>query len=75
MAIQGERGLLQFSCDWLLQLRYNPFYKFLEARMLEWMAGAKVEAGVHVEVELLRCQPRIGPPRMEPYDREVYRCR
>ncbi len=40
MAIQGERGLLQFSCDWLLRLRYNPFYDFLEARTLEWMAGA-----------------------------------
>ncbi len=40
MAIQGERGLLQFSSDWLLRLRYNPFYDFLEARTLEWMAGA-----------------------------------
>ncbi len=40
MAIQGERGLLRFSSDWLLRLRYNPFYDFLEARTLEWMAGA-----------------------------------
>ena len=40
MAIQGERGLLQFSSDWLLRLRYNPFYDFLESRTLEWMAGA-----------------------------------
>ncbi len=40
MAIQGERGLLQFSSDWLLRLRYNPFYDFLEARTLEWMADA-----------------------------------
>jgi hypothetical protein len=40
MAIQGERGLLQFSSDWLLRLRYDPFYGFLEARSLERMAGA-----------------------------------
>jgi len=41
MAIQGERGLLQFSSDWLLRLRYNPFYDFLEARTLQWIACAK----------------------------------
>jgi hypothetical protein len=40
MAIQGERGLLQFSSDWLLRLRFNPFYDFIEARTSEWMDGA-----------------------------------
>ena len=40
MAIQGERGLLQFSSDWLLRLRYNPFYDLLENRVIEWLAGA-----------------------------------
>jgi hypothetical protein len=40
MAIQGERRLLQFSSEWLLRLRYNPFYDFIEAWMLEWMDGA-----------------------------------
>ena len=34
---QGERGLLQFSSDWLLRLRYNPFYNVLETRVLEWV--------------------------------------
>ncbi len=37
MAIQGERGLLQFSSDWLLRLRHNPFYDVLESRTLEWV--------------------------------------
>jgi alpha-beta hydrolase superfamily lysophospholipase len=41
MAIQGERGLLQFPSDWLLRLRYNPFYDFLETRALAWIDGAK----------------------------------
>ncbi len=41
MAIQGERGLLQFPSDWLLRLRYNPFYAFLETRALAWIDGAK----------------------------------
>jgi hypothetical protein len=37
MAVQGERGLLPFPADWLLRLRYNPFYDFLELRTLEWI--------------------------------------
>jgi alpha-beta hydrolase superfamily lysophospholipase len=40
MAIQGERGLLRFSSDWLLRLRHNPFYDVLESRTLEWVNGA-----------------------------------
>jgi alpha-beta hydrolase superfamily lysophospholipase len=36
IAIQGERGLLKVSTDWILRLRYNPFYNFLERRMLDW---------------------------------------
>jgi len=37
MALQGERGLLQFPADWLLRLRHNPFYEYLQARTLEWV--------------------------------------
>lgn len=40
MPIQGERGLLKLSGDWLLRLRYNPFYTFLEQRAVEWIAAA-----------------------------------
>jgi alpha-beta hydrolase superfamily lysophospholipase len=36
--IRGERGLLRISSDWLLRLRYNPFYDFLEARISTWVA-------------------------------------
>jgi hypothetical protein len=39
MALQGERGLLKLSGDWLLRLRHNPFYPFLETRTLDWMAA------------------------------------
>lgn len=41
IAIKGEKGLLQFSSDWLLRLRHNPFYGFLESRTLEWIDGAR----------------------------------
>jgi hypothetical protein len=44
MAIQGERGLLKLPSDWLLRLRYNPFYKYLERRVLEWVDGAGSQA-------------------------------
>ncbi len=41
MAIRGERGLLRISSEWLLRLRYNPFYDFLESRSLAWMDDAR----------------------------------
>ena len=37
--IQGERGLLLFPADWLLRIRHNPFYDYLEARTLQWVDG------------------------------------
>jgi alpha-beta hydrolase superfamily lysophospholipase len=40
MAVQGERGLLKIPSDFLIRLRYNPFYAFLETRVLEWLDGA-----------------------------------
>jgi hypothetical protein len=40
MAIQGERGLLTLPDNWLMRLRYNPFYSYLETRTLEWMDNA-----------------------------------
>lgn len=36
--IRGERGLLKISSDWLLRLRYNPFYPVLEDRVTEWLS-------------------------------------
>ena len=44
MAIQGERGLMKIPPDWLLRLRYNPFYDYLERRVLEWVDGANGQA-------------------------------
>jgi len=40
MAIQGERGLLRISSDWLVRLRHNPFYDYLESRTLAWVDRA-----------------------------------
>ena len=37
MAIQGELGLLKIPSDWMLRLRYNPFYDFLESKTLKWL--------------------------------------
>ena len=44
MAIQGERGLLQIPSDWMLRLRYNPFYSFLESRTIAWVDQANTSA-------------------------------
>ena len=43
MAIQGERGLLKLPGDWLLRLRHNPFYAFLETRLLQWVDAMQDE--------------------------------
>ncbi len=40
MAIKGERGLLKISSDWLLRLRNNPFYDYLEKRVLLWIGNS-----------------------------------
>ena len=40
IAIQGERGLLKISTDWIMRLRYNPFYDYLERRTLDWINNA-----------------------------------
>jgi hypothetical protein len=38
LAIRGEQGLLKLSPEWLLRLRYNPFYSYLQERTLQWIA-------------------------------------
>ncbi len=40
MALRGERGLLRLPSDWLLRMRHNPFYNFLETRALKWFEDA-----------------------------------
>jgi len=40
IAMRGERGLLKLPGDWLLRMRYNPFYEVLETRALEWLESA-----------------------------------
>jgi pimeloyl-ACP methyl ester carboxylesterase len=37
LAIRGERGLLRIPGDWLLRMRYNPFYGYVEERVIDWV--------------------------------------
>ena len=37
-ALQGERGLLRISGDYLLRLRHNPFYDYLQRRVVDWVS-------------------------------------
>jgi alpha-beta hydrolase superfamily lysophospholipase len=39
MALRGERGLVSLPADWLLRQRYNPFYPYAEARVLQWLGA------------------------------------
>lgn len=41
--MHGERNLLKFPSDWLLRLRYNPFYDYLEVRAVDWAIGGAAE--------------------------------
>ena len=35
--LRGERDLHEISGEWLLRMRYNPFYEVLESRVLAWL--------------------------------------
>jgi alpha-beta hydrolase superfamily lysophospholipase len=43
MALTGERGLVRIPADWLLRQRYNPFYPYVEARVLQWVEARSAE--------------------------------
>ncbi len=47
LAIKGERGILKIPGEWLLRLRYNPFYDYMQRRIIEWLDDAD---GVQLEV-------------------------
>jgi alpha-beta hydrolase superfamily lysophospholipase len=40
LALRGERGLLKISSDWLLRLRNNPFYDYLQDTTVHWIEQA-----------------------------------
>jgi hypothetical protein len=44
MALRGERGLLKLPADWMLRLRNNPFYDYLESRTLTWLEVVEAPA-------------------------------
>lgn len=44
LAITGERGLVSIPAEWLLRQRYNPFYAYLEKRVLEWLDADGAES-------------------------------
>ena len=37
IALRGERGVLQIPASDILRLRWNPFYPYVEARVLEFL--------------------------------------
>ncbi len=40
-AVRGERGLMRIPADWLIRLRHNPFYDYLERTAIEWIERAE----------------------------------
>jgi alpha-beta hydrolase superfamily lysophospholipase len=40
LAVRGERGMMRIPEDWLLRMRHNPFYDYLEARAIQWLRDA-----------------------------------
>jgi hypothetical protein len=47
LAFKGERGLLKIPEGWLLRMRYNPFYGYLEDRVLDWVDNAGSRDSIH----------------------------
>ena len=53
LAIKGERGILKIPGEWLLRLRYNPFYSYMQSRVLQWLDDASdrvVNPGTKIRV-------------------------
>jgi alpha-beta hydrolase superfamily lysophospholipase len=44
LAIKGERGVLRIPENFLLRLRYNPFYGYMETRILRWLDETGAQA-------------------------------
>jgi hypothetical protein len=40
LALRGERGVLQIPAADMLRLRWNPFYPYVESRVLEFLGLA-----------------------------------
>ncbi|HED17312.1 MAG TPA: alpha/beta fold hydrolase, partial [Gammaproteobacteria bacterium] len=45
LALRGERGVLQIAAADLMRLRWNPFYTYQEARILDFLGLAAVVPG------------------------------
>ena len=46
IALRGERGVLQISASDMLRLRWNPFFAYIERRMLDFVGlGASEDSG------------------------------
>lgn len=39
VSLRGERGILRIPDNWFTRQRYNPFYDYMEKRILEWCGG------------------------------------
>ena len=37
LAPRGERGMLRLSADYFMRTRYNPFFSYQAARLIEWL--------------------------------------
>ena len=40
IALRGERDIYKLPAEWLVRMRYNPFYDLLENRTLQWIEAA-----------------------------------
>ena len=40
LAVRGERGLSTIPAEWVMRMRYNPFYEIVEKGTIEWIDSA-----------------------------------
>lgn len=66
MALRGERGVLNVPTDWLLRMRYNPFYELFERRVLDWLERAPDAGSSHLHVPAKDDQGAPAASRVRP---------
>lgn len=51
LAPRGERAVMRLNADYFLRMRYNPFFAFQQATLIEWLDGLESADGADPALE------------------------
>lgn len=51
LAPRGERGVMRLNAEYFLRMRYNPFFSFQQAKMIDWLDATGNKSTTEAAVE------------------------